>query len=129
MRATRATIDLRRLRANLQAVRRSLAAGAGRRAPRICLAVKAAAYGHGAVPVARAALQAGVSAFGVATVAEGVELRDAGITAPILLFSLRCRRKPPRSPAPASPPCARTPPWAATWRAPRPPPDAPWRCT
>ena len=87
MRATRATIDLGRLRANLHAVRRSLAAGAGSRT-RICLAVKAAAYGHGAVPVARAALQAGVSAFGVATVAEGVELRDAGITAPILLFSL-----------------------------------------
>ena len=87
MRATRATIDLRQLRANLQAVRRSLRGSGGRR-PRVCLAVKAAAYGHGAVPVARAALQAGVSAFGVATVAEGVELREAGITAPVLLFSL-----------------------------------------
>ena len=62
--------------------------GSGGHRARICLAVKAAAYGHGAVPVARAALQAGVSAFGVATVAEGVELRAAGITAPILLFSL-----------------------------------------
>ena len=87
MRATRATIDLAQLRANLRAVRRSLRGSGGHRV-RICLAVKAAAYGHGAVPVARAALQAGVSAFGVATVAEGVELRDAGITAPILLFSL-----------------------------------------
>lgn len=87
MRATRATIDLAQLRANLRAVQRSLTARGGRR-PRICLALKAAAYGHGAVPVARAALQAGASAFGVATVAEGVELRAAGITAPILLFSL-----------------------------------------
>ena len=95
MRATRATIDLAQLRANLRAVQRCLLpAPSSSRVPRagrparICLAVKAAAYGHGAVPVARAALQAGVSAFGVATVAEGVELRDAGITAPILLFSL-----------------------------------------
>lgn len=90
MRATRATVDLAQLRANLGAVRRLLTApGAPARRPaRICLAVKAAAYGHGAAPVARAALHAGVSAFGVATAAEGVELRAAGITAPILLFSL-----------------------------------------
>ena len=96
MRATRATIDLAQLCANLRAVQRCLTAPAAsaarvpgaRRPVRICLAVKAAAYGHGAVPVARAALTAGVSAFGVATVAEGVELRAAGITAPILLFSL-----------------------------------------
>ena len=93
MRATRAIIDLVQLRANLRAVRRHLAAPSPpgprpRRPPRICLAIKAAAYGHGAVPVARAALQAGVSAFSVATVAEGVELRAAGITAPILLLSL-----------------------------------------
>ena len=60
----------------------------GSQPPRICLAVKANAYGHGAVPVARAALRAGVGAFGVATVDEGVELREAGIEAPILLFSL-----------------------------------------
>lgn len=98
MRATRALIDLAQLRANLAAVRRLTAppptatgATAGARpgrAPRICLVVKAGAYGHGAVPVARAALQAGVSAFGVATAAEGAELRAAGISAPILLFSL-----------------------------------------
>ena len=50
--------------------------------------MKANAYGHGAVPVAQAALKAGVSSFGVATVDEGVELREAGIEAPILLFSL-----------------------------------------
>ena len=89
MRATRAAIDLARLRANLEAVGAYLrAARGGAPPPRICLAVKANAYGHGAVPVARAALQAGVSAFGVATVDEGVELREAGIEAPILLFSL-----------------------------------------
>lgn len=49
--------------------------------------VKANAYGHGAVPVARAALQAGAARLGVALVEEGLELRDAGITAPILMLS------------------------------------------
>ncbi len=49
--------------------------------------VKADAYGHGAVPVSRAALDAGVEGLCVAITSEGIELRDAGITAPILLFS------------------------------------------
>ncbi len=47
--------------------------------------VKADAYGHGAVPVARL-LEAVCGFFGVASVAEAMELRNAGITAPILLF-------------------------------------------
>jgi alanine racemase len=49
--------------------------------------VKADAYGHGAVPVARAALSAGVEGLCVALVSEGVELRAAGLTAPILILS------------------------------------------
>jgi alanine racemase len=49
--------------------------------------VKADAYGHGAVPVARAALDAGASGLCVALVQEGEELRRAGIEAPILLLS------------------------------------------
>jgi len=49
--------------------------------------VKADGYGHGAVPVARAALRAGADRLGVATVAEGVELRAAGITTPVLVLS------------------------------------------
>ena len=48
--------------------------------------VKADGYGHGALPVARAALAGGASSFGVATLAEGVELRCAGITTPILIL-------------------------------------------
>ena len=48
--------------------------------------VKADGYGHGAIPVARAALAGGASSFGVATLAEGVELRRAGVTAPILIL-------------------------------------------
>ncbi len=48
--------------------------------------VKANAYGHGAVPVARAALQAGADALAVICVDEGRELREAGIEAPILVM-------------------------------------------
>lgn len=49
--------------------------------------VKANAYGHGAVPVAQAALQAGAQGLCVAIVDEGVALRRAGATCPILLLS------------------------------------------
>lgn len=57
-------------------------------APAAVLAVvKADGYGHGAVPVARAALAAGATALGVALVEEGVEVRAAGIDAPVLVLS------------------------------------------
>ena len=49
--------------------------------------VKADAYGHGAVPVAKTALANGADYLAVATVEEGVELRQAGIEAPILMLS------------------------------------------
>lgn len=48
--------------------------------------VKADGYGHGAVSVARVALEAGADNLGVARLHEAVELRDAGIAAPILIF-------------------------------------------
>ena len=48
--------------------------------------VKADAYGHGAVAVSQTALSAGASWLGVATIPEGIELREAGIEAPILLL-------------------------------------------
>jgi alanine racemase len=50
---------------------------------RVMAMVKGNAYGHGAVPVARAAVEAGVSWLGVATLGEAAELREAGVTAPI----------------------------------------------
>ncbi len=49
--------------------------------------VKADAYGHGAVPVARAAIAAGARWLGVALVEEALELRQAGISAPVLVLS------------------------------------------
>jgi alanine racemase len=48
--------------------------------------VKADAYGHGAVGVAQTVLDAGATWLGVATIPEGIELREAGISAPILVL-------------------------------------------
>ena len=48
--------------------------------------VKADAYGHGATTVAQAVLQAGAQWLGVATIPEGIELREAGIDAPVLVL-------------------------------------------
>jgi alanine racemase len=83
MRATKAIIHLDRLDRNIAAVRTKIGPE-----PLICMPVKADAYGHGAVPVARAALKAGVQYLAVATVDEGIELREAGFTVPILLLSI-----------------------------------------
>jgi len=58
--------------------------GPGRR---ICVPVKADAYGHGALQIAETSLKAGAFCLGAATAAEGAELRKGGITAPILLLS------------------------------------------
>lgn len=48
--------------------------------------VKADAYGHGATTIAQTALQAGATWLGVATIPEGIELREAGIDAPIIVL-------------------------------------------
>lgn len=53
---------------------------------RVLVSLKADAYGHGALRVARTSLHNGASWLGVATVSEAVPLRDAGIRAPILVF-------------------------------------------
>lgn len=53
----------------------------------ICAVVKADGYGHGAVPVAVRALQAGATWLAVALVEEGMKLREAGVDAPILILS------------------------------------------
>src|SRR5260221_524689 len=53
---------------------------------RILVSLKADAYGHGALKVARTVLHNGASMLGVATVSEAMPLREAGISAPILAF-------------------------------------------
>lgn len=50
--------------------------------------VKADAYGHGMIPVAKAALEAGASGFCVAVLDEGLALRQAGFTQPILILGV-----------------------------------------
>ncbi len=73
---------------DLDAVHHNVAALRAVAAPAALLAVvKANGYGHGAVPVARAALDAGATWLGVARVEEGEQLRDAGIGAPTMLLS------------------------------------------
>ena len=70
------------------AARRNAALLAGLVAPsQLCAVVKADGYGHGALPLARAALAGGATWLAVALVEEGGALRDAGIEAPILLLS------------------------------------------
>jgi alanine racemase len=76
-----AEVDLGALRHNVGVLRRVAAPAA------VCAVVKADAYGHGSVPVARAALEAGAALLAVALVEEGAVLREAGIEAPILLLS------------------------------------------
>jgi len=72
---------------DLDAVRDNVAALVAQVAPaRTMAVVKADGYGHGAVPVARAALAGGAHWLGVADLAEGVTLRDAGIDAPVLAW-------------------------------------------
>ena len=54
---------------------------------RVMAVVKANAYGHGLIPVAKAALKGGASALGVALLQEGVALRKAGIRAPVVVLT------------------------------------------
>lgn len=82
IRATSATswaeVNLAALRHNLDLLRRQ-ASPAG-----VAAVVKADAYGHGAITIARAVLEAGAARICVFTIREAVELREAGIDAPIL---------------------------------------------
>jgi alanine racemase len=80
-RPTRVEISLDALRANLQQFRQVLPAHV-----KMMAVVKADAYGHGAVEVSREALRCGVEYIAVAFLDEGLELRQAGITAPILVL-------------------------------------------
>ena len=80
MRPTLCQVDLSAIATNVAALQK-------RAGVPLCAVVKANGYGHGAVPVARAALEAGAAWLAVALVEEGIELRQAGIDAPILLLS------------------------------------------
>ena len=80
MRPTIAEIDLSAIAFNIQQIQKRVSPA------QIMAVVKADAYGHGAVPVARTAIENGASYLGVALVEEGMELRRHGISHPILVF-------------------------------------------
>ena len=81
LRHTFCEIDLDAIRHNVRVMRASTQGGAA-----FLAVVKANGYGHGAVQVARAALDAGASMLAVAIPEEGIELRKAGFTAPVLVL-------------------------------------------
>lgn len=83
MRATRALIHLENFKANILSIKNLLP-------PKtlLCASVKADAYGHGAIECAKKALEVGTTYLSVATVQEGRELREAGVTCPLLMLSL-----------------------------------------
>jgi len=77
--AVEAVVDLAAIAHNVAVLRERSGTG-------VLAVVKADGYGHGAVPVARAALRAGAAEIGVATVAEALELRRGGITSPVIAW-------------------------------------------
>ncbi len=76
-------IDLECYRRNLARVRQCVGSG-----PLIMAIVKADAYGHGAINLARVAVQSGADRLGVAIIEEGVQLRRAGVKGPIQAIGL-----------------------------------------
>jgi len=74
-----ALIDLNAIKHNVELLKE-------RSGTNLLAVVKADAYGHGLIPVAKAALSAGATYLGVALLEEAVTLREAGITAPILAW-------------------------------------------
>jgi alanine racemase len=81
VRPTYVEIDLSAIASNVAAFTELIAPS------QVCTVVKADAYGHGDVPAASTALDAGAAMLAVALVEEGIRLREAGIDAPILLLS------------------------------------------
>ncbi|MBV9335908.1 MAG: alanine racemase [Solirubrobacterales bacterium] len=76
-----ARVNLAAIERNVARLRGALTGGAG-----LCAVVKADGYGHGAVPVARAALAGGARSLAVATAVEATALRAGGIEAPLLVM-------------------------------------------
>jgi alanine racemase len=71
---------------DLSAIKHNVALLKEKSGTNLLAVVKADAYGHGLLPVAKAALDAGASALGVALLEEAISLREGGITAPILAW-------------------------------------------
>ena len=80
-RPTRITVDLSAIKENIELHKQKLALGQS-----IFAVVKADAYGHGVLPVAKAAIEAGAVGFCVATLDEALELRTNGFLEPIIVL-------------------------------------------
>lgn len=83
MTSTIAKIYIKNLRHNLNLIKSKISSGA-----KMCVAIKADAYGHGAVRCAQEAVSCGADFLAIARISEGVELREAGIKIPFLMLSL-----------------------------------------
>jgi alanine racemase len=75
-----ASIDLGAIAHNVRELRRQLDGTL------VMAVVKSGGYGHGAIPVARTAVESGADWLGVVEISEAIQLRDAGITAPVLAW-------------------------------------------
>jgi alanine racemase len=80
-RATFAEINLKAFKHNLQNLKKITKPDTG-----IMAVIKADAYGHGALPCAKAAVDSGVDYLGAGIIEEGIELRKNGVTGPILIL-------------------------------------------
>ncbi len=87
MNGTEARIYLTNLEHNIRHIQKIIGNA------KLCVSVKANAYGHGDVAVAEKALSCGAEYISVASVEEGSRLRERGISAPILLFGLTIPEK------------------------------------
>jgi alanine racemase len=81
LRPTRAVVDLDALASNYRTLARAVPQGVD-----LMPVVKADAYGHGAVPVARRLVEEGAPLLAIAVVEEGTELRRGGIEVPLLVM-------------------------------------------
>lgn len=88
LRPTRAMIDLDNFEHNFFTIKNKLSPGT-----KLCAVIKADAYGHGAVEIAKAALDCGVDYLAVALIEEALELRLSGIDAPILILGFTPREQ------------------------------------
>jgi alanine racemase len=82
-RPTWAEINLNNIEYNLSQIKSRVASGT-----KVLVTVKADAYGHGLIPVAKRLSACGVDFFGVASIDEGIKLREAGIQTPVLILGL-----------------------------------------
>ncbi len=84
-----ANVDLGAVKHNLHQIRRKVNTNS-----KLMVIIKADGYGHGAIPLAKAIDQSGLAdAYGVAIIEEAVELRNAGITKPILILGFTAREQ------------------------------------